>query len=320
MDSSIDSYLKELRAALRGADRATIQDALSDAEEHLTNALDQIMKDKPAARADEALAKIIEAYGAPAEVAAAYKEMEAMITPTLAPVENPRERSLARQFFGILGDIRAYAAILYLCFSLVTGIIYFTWVVTGLSVSISLIVLIIGFPLLTLILISFRGVALVEGRIVEAVLGVRMPRRPVFIRRDRGFWGGIAAVFTDRTTWTATLYMVLHMPLGIIYFTLFFTLIVTSLAFMLQPLLELVFDLPIASTYYIDYYTPYWAMPLMVIGGFLLLILTLHLAKFVGRLHGRYAKALLVMADDKGDLEQREDILQGEIDSGTDEY
>lgn len=297
MHRSIDNYLKELKGALRGADRATMQDALSDAAEHLTNALDQVMHDQPTAPADAAIAKIIEEYGTPSEVAAAYKEMEAMITPTLAPAKNAGERSPARKFFGVLGDVRAYAAVIYMFFSLVTGIIYFTWAVTGLSVSISLIVLVIGFPLLTLVLISFRGIALVEGRIVEAVLGVRMPRRPVFIQRDKGFWGGVAAVFTDRTTWTATLYMALQLPLGIVYFTLFLTLIVTGLAFMFQPLLELVFDLPIASTYYIDYYTPYWLMPLMVIGGFLLLVITLHLAKFVGRLHGIYAKALLVMGE-----------------------
>ncbi len=40
MIKSIDQYLSLLKQELAGSDRATIQDALSDAEEHLRNALD----------------------------------------------------------------------------------------------------------------------------------------------------------------------------------------------------------------------------------------------------------------------------------------
>ena len=36
-DELIKNYLADLKIALRGADKATIQDALADAEEHLTN-------------------------------------------------------------------------------------------------------------------------------------------------------------------------------------------------------------------------------------------------------------------------------------------
>jgi hypothetical protein len=35
-------------------------------------------------------------------------------------------------------------------------------------------------------------------------------------------------------------------------------------------------------------------MPLTVIGGILLLILTMHLVKALGKMHGKLAKALLV--------------------------
>ena len=43
-----------------------------------------------------------------------------------------------------------------------------------------MIIMIFGIPLAALIFLSFRGLAWLEGRIVEALLGVRMPRRPVF--------------------------------------------------------------------------------------------------------------------------------------------
>jgi hypothetical protein len=37
-----------------------------------------------------------------------------------------------------------------------------------------------------------------------------------------------------------------------------------------------------------------WAIPLFVLGGIVLLTLTMHLAKLVGRFHGRWAKTMLV--------------------------
>jgi len=297
MHKPIDEYLAKLRKALAGADRATIQDALSDAEEHLTTALEQALEKERGASPETALEKIMLTYGAPEEVAAAYKEMEAMTTVTLTRPHDVDSKSPIRNFFGIFGDIRAYAAILYMCFSLITGIIYFTWAVTGLSLSAGLIVLIIGLPFLVLFLLSTRGIALIEGRLVEAVLGERMPRRPVFFRKDLGLWGGIKALFADRTTWLALLYMVLQLPLGIVYFTLIITLVAVSLALIAEPILTFVFSFPIYEHHNYSFYLPVWAMPLVVMGGFLLLVATLHIARGIGRLHGRYAKSLLVKAE-----------------------
>jgi uncharacterized membrane protein len=297
MRKPLDEYLSRLRKALAGADRATIQDALSDAEEHLTTALEQALEKEAGLSPEAAFERIIQTYGAPEEVAAAYKEMEAMTTVALTRPNEVRSKSPARKFFGVFGDIRAYAAILYMCLSLVTGIIYFTWAVTGLSLSIGLIVLIIGLPFLVLFLLSTRGIALIEGRLVEAVLGERMPRRPVFFRKDLGLWAGIKALFGDRTTWLAILYMVLQLPLGIIYFTIIVTLVALSLSLIAEPILTYVFNFPVYQNNGSLFFLPSWAMPFVVVAGFLLLIVTLHAAKGIGRLHARYAKALLVKGE-----------------------
>ena len=40
-DELIKTYLSDLKNALKGADRATVQDALADAEEHLRTALEK---------------------------------------------------------------------------------------------------------------------------------------------------------------------------------------------------------------------------------------------------------------------------------------
>ena len=64
--------------------------------------------------------------------------------------------------------------------SLVTGTLYFSWAVTGLSTSLGVMVLIVGIPIAIIFLLSFRGIAFLEGRLVEALLGERMPSRASF--------------------------------------------------------------------------------------------------------------------------------------------
>ncbi len=300
MISSIEEYLSVLKQELGGCDRATIQDALSDAEEHLRTALTSAVSE--ASEAD-ALAGIIEKYGTPEDIAAAYRNIEHLITPALytpgdsAEPEKPRvqdERNFLLRFFGVFAEPRAWGAFLYLMFSLVTGIFYFTWVTTGISVSLGLMVLIIGLPLAGLFILSVKGISLVEGRIVEALLGVRMPRRPAFSQKNRGWWDFFKSTVRDRQTWLSLVYMLLQLPLGIAYFTVFITLVSVSLYGIASPILQLGFDIPVSSVSGVAYYLPNWFLPIAVISGILLATLTLHLAKYVGRLHGAMAKALLV--------------------------
>ncbi len=203
-------------------------------------------------------------------------------------------RPLYSRFFGIYAEPRMWGSFLYLIFAMGTGIIYFTWAVTGLSISLGFLVLIIGVPFLVLFLLSVRGIALVEGRLVEALLGIRMPRRPLFSRKDIGWWQKVKNLFSERQTWTALVYMVLQMFLGILYFCVIVSLIALVVWLIGRPVWELSFGLPVFIDMSYEYYTPGWLMPLYVIGGVLLLTLTMHLVKITGKMHGLLAKAMLV--------------------------
>ena len=302
MIQSIEQYLSLLKKELSGCDRATIQDALADAEEHLRTALSNVTVNDTVSKS-EALSRIIEKYGTPEEVAAAYRESEGRLTPVLSqtrsldqPDKRDRagKRSFLSRFFGVFIDPGAWGATIYLLLSLLTGIIYFSWAVTGLSLSASLIVLIIGLPFIGLFILSIRGIGLVEGLMVEALLGIRMPRRSPFYQRDMGLWARFKMILKERHTWLSLVYMILQLPLGIIYFTVFITLIALSLSGIAIPILQLGFDIPVSYVNGVSYYLDIWVMPFVVIAGIILATLTMHLAKYVGRLHGMMAKVLLV--------------------------
>ena len=69
---SIDEYLKQLRSALADQDPALIQDALYDAEEYLRAEV----ASHPGRSEADVLELIASTYGAPEEVAAAYRDTE----------------------------------------------------------------------------------------------------------------------------------------------------------------------------------------------------------------------------------------------------
>src|ERR1700741_1585044 len=86
---SIDEYLKQLRAAFGGQDPALIQDALYDAEEYLRAEVAA----HPGKSEADVLELISSTYGAPEEVAAAYRDTEAKVRAALKtpmPAAAPR--------------------------------------------------------------------------------------------------------------------------------------------------------------------------------------------------------------------------------------
>jgi len=294
MIKSIDEYLDQLKEEMKGGDTATIQDALSDAEEHLRAALGNMKQDQPEMSEEEALGEVIEQYGSPDEIASAYKEVERITSPVLAREISTQQGSAFQRFFGVYNDPKAWGALLYMLISLVTGIVYFTWVVTGLSLSLSFAIFIFGLLFAVFFTISLRGFALLEGRIVEGLLGVRMPRRPLFSQKGITWFERLKMNLTDKHTWTTLVYLFLQMPLGILYFTLIVTLFTLSVSFMAAPLLQSIIDFPLLTIGYDRYYIAGWSSPLFLLIGFLLWTLTMHLGRWIGQLHGKYAKMFLV--------------------------
>ena len=299
---SIDEYLKQLRQALEGQDPALIQDALYDAEEYL--------RAEVAAHPDKSEADVLEliasTYGAPEEVAAAYRDTEAKVRAALktpAPSATPQTSGLAR-FFAVYQDPRAYTSLFYMLLTLATGIVYFTVVVTGLSLSLGFAVLIIGIPFFLAFIGIARVIALGEGRLIEAITGERMPRRPVHPGPPAGWWTRIGEMLTDARTWTTLLYLVLMLPLGIIYFTVAITGLSIGLRLALTPVVVLGRDLdwlPAGSADAIQLGGWHGGSPHSLIGtlfctviGIVMLTLIMHAARAIARGHARLAKALLV--------------------------
>ena len=281
MFKTVEEYLGALKNEMRDADSALVQDAQADAREAA-----------PETSEADALKKIIEEYGTPEETASAYKEVERRTSPALKQTVKPR--SVLGRFFGVYTDPRAWGALLYMLIAFVTGVFYLTWAVTGVSVSVSFLIFIVGFPFALLFLLSVRGLALLEGRLVEALLGVRMPRRPLFSHQDMKWFDRLKALLTDKATWSMLIYMIVQFVLGTAYFVVIVTVLSISLSFIAIPILQAWLGQGVINNNDMRYFLPTWSYPLLVLIGFLLWTTFMNIARSIGQLHGKMAKWLLV--------------------------
>jgi len=291
LPTTIPAYLEQLRAALGGADRALVQDALYDAEEYLRSEL----AEHPGKSEAEVIAAVAGSYGAPEEVAGIYRDTEVTVQTALRAPPPPPRRSLVGRFFGVAAEPRTYSALFYMVLALATGIFYFTWVVAGVSMTAGFGVLIIGIPFAILYFGSVRVLSLVEGRMVEVMLGERMPRRPLYTGREKPLLERIRDLFLDPRSWSTQLYFLLMLPLGIAYFTTVVIGLALSLGLIAMPFLGL-FGHSDAITLQgagVVLDSP-WSWVIGAFCGVVILFACLHLVRLVGGWHGQLAKHLLV--------------------------
>jgi uncharacterized membrane protein len=290
---SVRAYLAELRRALKGAPPGLISDALADCEEHLNNEIAQ----NPDVNEADVMASVVDTYGSPEEIAEEYRDMEATISTPFPKSEPVAERRAG--FFNVISDPKTYGALLYMLLSLITGIFYFTWTIAGISITAGCAILIIGIPFALLFVGSIRMLSHVEGRIVESLLGVRMPRRlPPTTAPDESIWTRIKEALLDMRTWTSMFYLLLMLPLGVVYFVLGVVGLSVSLGVAGGSIYSLITNrshVQIPDVPWLDHlFHTAPGLILLAVVGLLLFFLVLHLARLVGWVHGRIAEGLLI--------------------------
>ena len=123
-----------------------------------------------------------------------------------------------------------------------------------------------------------------------------MPRRAPYVAKGVALLERIKDWLKDGRTWTTLLYMALALPLGIGAFVIAVTGLSVSIALLIAPLLPLL-DMP-GHVQFGELSLPgdvgVPGLLLCSLIGFILLTLLLHAARFIGQLHGKLAKVMLV--------------------------
>jgi hypothetical protein len=130
---------------------------------------------------------------------------------------------------------QTYLNILYLLLAFPLGIFYFVFLVTGLSVGLSLIIIWIGIPILLLVLIGWWGMAAFERELAIRLLRVEIPPMKRETEPGLGLWARLKTYLGNPVTWKGLAYLFIKFPLGIFSFVVAITLVSVSLSFVAVP-------------------------------------------------------------------------------------
>jgi signal transduction histidine kinase len=130
-------------------------------------------------------------------------------------------------------QLRTWTATIYLLASMFVGVAWFVILSVGLTLGVGLLIVWVG--VLALTLLAWRGGAWLERRWVRAMLGVRIPEpyRPL---PAGSLWQRARVLAGDPATWKDLAYLVLLLPLGMVWFVVTTTLWTFALGLLTAPL------------------------------------------------------------------------------------
>ena len=221
--------------------------------------------------------------------------------PASLPDARTGRTSPLRRFVGVVAQPDSYRNIAFLLVGLPLGTTWFTVLVTGVSVALSMfVVALVGIPMLVGLWYATRAFANVERSLANALLGQRLPRSPMN-SPDRGnLWVRLRSMTRDRDRWRELGYLMLRFPIGVATFTAAVTAIATPLMVAYAPIVVRYDEQPFGD----------WALSsrmedvvssspwswLLVPLGLVMLVASFHLMNRVAIVCGRWATAWLAGA------------------------
>lgn len=133
-------------------------------------------------------------------------------------------------------DRRTYRNALYLLLAFPLGVVYFVFLVAGLSIGGALSILLIGFPIVFVVLACCHLGAEFERRIARYLLGLSIPSPGYPFLETHGIIPRLRALVFSVETWKSMVYLASKFIIGIVSLILLTTLLSLSGAFLLTPL------------------------------------------------------------------------------------
>lgn len=200
--------------------------------------------------------------------------------------------------FAPFSDPQSYLNLLYLLLAFPLGLFYFVALITGLSVSLGLMVIWVGLPLLLGLLLLVHGFAAFERALARGLLGIEIAG-PTAEPPSGGLFRRLGALLAAPETWLALVYLFLKFALGIASFTLLVSLFGSSLAMMAAPFFYeqewVQFGIP--GVWEVDSFGKAATVAML---GAILGVASFHLSNGLARAYGHIARGLLGEASETG--------------------
>ena len=142
------------------------------------------------------------------------------MTTTINPLvaASAQRGGVVRRCYRPLVHARTWKETASLLVALPIGTLWFSVVVTGLSLSAGLLVTLVGLPLLVGVVVGGRVIGAVERSLARTLLDTDLPA-PAPVDRAGSVWARGRRMLRDGPGWRGLAYGVLALPLGILTFT-----------------------------------------------------------------------------------------------------
>lgn len=198
-------------------------------------------------------------------------------------------------FLAALTHPQTFLNLLYLLLSFPLGLIYFVFLVVGISTGVGTLIVWVGAFVLLGTFLGVKGLTAFERKLTGVLLRTSIPSRnistPFQPNVNRTVFEKARALMISRESWAGVVYLLVKFPLGVASFVLTVTLISVSLGLTVSPIAAMIppLDMEIGSW---SINTPYEAAP-FAIAGILLMFISFHILNGMAWLHAWWAKLCL---------------------------
>ena len=138
-------------------------------------------------------------------------------------------------FFGVLGEKQTYLNLVYILFAFPLSIIYFSLSITGLSLSLGLLIIVAGFFIFIGTLIMMQGFRWLDIQLTRVFLGMTITIEKEEPQEPR-FSSFLKRLFGAGSTWKCFIfYLLIKFPMDIIIWSVTIAFIAVTLDLMLAP-------------------------------------------------------------------------------------
>ena len=185
-----------------------------------------------------------------------------------------------------------YLNLIYLLLAFPLGTVFFTFLVTGLSVGIGTVIVWVGIPILLAVLAASWGLAIFERTLAISMLREDVPPMSRDGKATRGAWERLKAHLRNPVTWTSMLHPILKLPIATLFFSIAVSLVATSLGMLIAPFIYNLWDYPSWWGFWlidtVGEALILTALALVVVGP-----VSLHITNFMARVSGAFARVML---------------------------
>jgi hypothetical protein len=205
-----------------------------------------------------------------------------------------RSNTLLARFFGVAIRPQTYLNLLYLLLAFPLGLMYFIFLVVGLSLGLSLVIIWVGIPVLLLVFVGWWALAILERWLANTLLSEDIPPMTLPQASEQGTWARLGQHLANPVTWKSLVYLFAKFPLGLLSFILLVTLASVTLSCLAAPVLYPFLPLGVWFTdslvWRID---TFWEALALFGFGAALFFPALHLLNGLAWISGRFARLML---------------------------